>query len=124
MTKNSALYSFFASFGLPAYEENSVYDLEGAPAFPYITFQSMTDTLGNTLSINASLWYRSTSWADCNAKAEEISAAIGYGGKLLSYDGGAIWIKRSTPFAQNMGDDADDLIKRKLLTINIEYLSE
>lgn len=124
MTKNSALYSFFASFGLPAYEENSVYDLEGAPAFPYITFQSMTDTLGNTLSINASLWYRSTSWADCNVKAEEISAAIGYGGKLLSYDGGAIWIKRSTPFAQNMGDDADDLIKRKLLTINIEYLSE
>lgn len=122
MTKNGALYDFLASFELPAYDENSVYDLEGAPPFPYITFQSVTDSFGNTVTINVSLWYRAGSWADCNAKTEAISQAIGYGGKMIPYDGGSIWMKRGTPFAQNMGDPSDDQIKRKLLTLNLEYL--
>lgn len=124
MTKNGALYDFLASFGLPAYEENAVYDLDGAPQFPYMTFESVGDYAGNTVSINISLWYRSTSWADCNAKTDEIGAAIGYGGKILPYDNGAVWVKRGTPFAQNMGDMTDDLIKRKVIALNIEYLSE
>lgn len=123
MTKNGALYSFFAGFGIPAYEENAVYDLEQPPDFPYITFQSITDSLGNTVTINASLWYRSTSWADCNALTEQISQYLGRGGVTIPYDGGALWIRKTVPFAQNMNDPADDMIKRKVLALNLEYLS-
>ena len=122
MTKNGALYELFSSFGIPAYEENAVYDLEQAPAFPYLTYQGITDSFGNTVTLNVSLWYRSTSWADCNALTETISQTVGNGGKLLPYDGGAIWVKRGTPFAQNLGDAADDMIKRKFITLKIEYL--
>lgn len=124
MTKNGALYAFLAGFGIPAYEENAVYDLETPPAFPYLTYQGITDYFGNVVTVNISLWYRSTSWADCNALTERIAQAIGYGGTDLPYDGGSIWLKRGVPFAQNMNDPADDLIKRKYITLQLEYLSE
>ena len=38
-------------------------------------------------------------------------------------DGGRIWIKRGQPFAQNMGDESDGLIKRKYLNVTIEYFT-
>jgi hypothetical protein len=124
MTKNGALYDFFSSFGIPAYEENAVYDLEAPPSFPYLTYQGITDSFGNTVMLNVSLWYRSTSWADCNAMTETISQTIGNGGKILPYDDGAILVKRTTPFAQNMSDPSDDMIKRKFISLNVEFLSE
>ena len=94
MTKVEALYSFFSSFGIPAYEENSVYamaDNGNAPSFPYLTYEVKTDYFGESdTNISFSLWYRSMSWVDINAKSEEISAAIGRVGKLLDFDGGRI----------------------------------
>jgi hypothetical protein len=45
------------------------------------------------------------------------------GGKIIKCDGGRIWIKRGQPFAQNMGDESDDLIKRKYLNVTIEYFT-
>ena len=38
-------------------------------------------------------------------------------------DGGAIWIKRGEPFAQNMGDQNDDMIRRKIINLSVEYLT-
>jgi hypothetical protein len=69
------------------------------------------------------LWYRSSSWLEINEKTEEISVAIGRGGVFIPCDGGKVWIKRGTPFAQNMGDESDDLIKRKLINITAEFLT-
>lgn len=124
MTKAAAIYQFFSGFGLPAYEENSVYDMDDMPDFPYITYELNTDSFSNnSISLSCSLWYRSTSWVQCNAKAEEISEAIGQGGVILPCDGGYIWIKRSSPFAQSMGDDSDDMIKRKYINISAEFLT-
>ena len=81
MTKAAALHSFFGGFGLTAYEENSVPD---DAVFPYLTYSLTTDSFSDYPStIAISLWYRSTSWTAANAKCEEISAGIGYGGKLL-----------------------------------------
>jgi hypothetical protein len=60
---------------------------------------------------------------EANAKAEEISQTIGRGGIFLKCDGGSIWLKRGTPFAQNMGDDSDNLIKRKYLNITAEFFT-
>ena len=124
MTKEAALYNFWSSFALPAYEENSVFEIKPSPEFPYITFEINTDSFDNTLSLSGSLWYRSTSWLPAFTKKEEISEFIGMGGVTAPIDGGHIWIKRGSPFAQNMGDDTDDSIKRVLLNIQVEFFAE
>lgn len=125
MTKASAIYNFWSSFGLDTYEENSVYQMDDAPAFPYLTYEFNSDSFGgNSIPLSASLWYRTTSWVKANEKAEEISKAIGMGGIFLKCDGGYIWIKRSSPFAQSMGDDTDDSVKRKVLKISMEFLTD
>lgn len=123
MTKAAAIYQFWKSFGLPTYEENSVPTGDNAPALPYLTYQFATDDFGKEVALTGSLWYRSTSWTQANEKAEEISKAIGRGGKMIPCDGGAIWIKKGTPFAQNMGDESDDKIKRKYLNLVVEYFT-
>ena len=120
MTKAAAIYQFWSSFGLTAYEENTVHT---NAAFPYITYQLVTDSFGREVSATASLWYRGESWTDINAKTEEISSYIGLGGKIINCDGGCIWIKRGHPFAQSMGDESDDLIKRKYINIVAEFMT-
>lgn len=124
MTKEAALYNFWSMFGLPAYEENAVPSGEDGAEFPYITYQVVTDSFGNDVALTGSVWYRSTSWKEANAKAQEISDKISRGGVMISCDdGGVIWIRRGIPFAQSMGDDSDDLIKRKYINITAEYLT-
>ena len=61
--------------------------------------------------------------AEANAKAEEIGKHIGRGGRLIPCSGGAIWLKRGSPFAQSMGDNADDMIRRKYLNITAEFIT-
>ena len=120
MTKAAAIYQFWNSFGLTAYEENTI---PTDAAFPYITYQLVTDNFEREVQVTASLWYRSESWTGINAKTEEISQKISRGGKIISCDGGAIWLKRGQPFAQNMRDESDDLIKRKYLNITAEFMT-
>lgn len=120
MTKAAAIYQFWSGFGLTAYEENTV---PTDAAFPYITYQLVTDNFDREIPLTASLWYRSESWTAINAKTEEISQKISRGGKIISCDSGAIWLKRGRPFAQNMGDESDNLIKRKYLNITAEFIT-
>ena len=120
MTKAAAIYQFWNSFGLTAYEENTVPD---DATFPYITYQLVTDSFDHEVATTASLWYRSESWTAINAKTEEISQKISRGGKIIPCDDGAIWMKRGQPFAQNMGDESDVLIKRKYLNITAEFIT-
>lgn len=120
MTKAAALYQFWSDFNLTAYEENTV---PSDAAFPYITYQLVTDNFDREVPVTASLWYRSESWTAINAKTEEIGQKISRGGKIIPCDGGAIWLKRGQPFAQSMGDESDDLIKRKFLNITAEFMT-
>ena len=128
MTKTQALFQFWMSFGYPAYNEQSVPTGENAPNYPYITYQTVTDSFGGTAYMTASIWDRDRNGYSADiandTKTEEISAYIGRGGKLLPVDGGAIWIKRGSPFAQSMGDPSDDKIRRKLLNITAEYITK
>lgn len=122
MTKTEALYSFFSGFGLDAWRETNVYTLESPPAFPYLTYEVSTDAFGDfDTALTFSLWYRSVSWAKADAKVEEISAAIGRDGTVLAVDGGYILIRRGSPFAQDMNDPSDDMVKRKLCNISVRY---
>lgn len=120
LTKAAALHGFFESFGVPAYEENTVPD---DAAFPYVTYEAASDAYGADVMLSASLWWRSPSWALVNDKAEEIGRRIGLGGVLLPCEGGRLWIKRGSPFAQNMGDDRNDMIRRKVLTLEVSFLT-
>ena len=121
MTKAAAIYQFWSGFGLTAYEENTV---PTDAAFPYVTYQLVTDSFDREVAATASLWYRGESWTAINAKTEEISKKIGASGKKIAVDGGGIWIKRGQPFAQNMGDESDDLIKRKYINIFIVFITQ
>ena len=123
MTKAAAIYKFWSGFGLPAFEENSVPSGKDAPEFPYITYQLITDSFGADVAMTASLWYRDSSWVNANAKADEISEAIGYSGIVISRDGRSLWLMRGKPFAQRMGDASDKKIKRIIINIEAEYFS-
>lgn len=122
MTKSEALYQFFSSFGLDAYDENSVPTGDNSPKMPYITYDVSLDNLDNEVNISPSLWYRSTSWTEISAKADEIAQRL-YMLSPIKIDGGYIWIKRGSPFAQRMNDPADDMVRRIYINLTIEYLT-
>lgn len=121
MTKDEAIYSFYSGFGLPAYDENTV--PEGS-ALPYITYSVSTDSIGNMVILSASLWYRSTSWGAIQDKADEIAADLGYGGKIIKIDNGYLWLVKGSPFAQRMSEPSDKMVRRIILNINAEFLTE
>lgn len=119
MTKAAALYKFFSGFGITAYPSSSVPEDK---EFPWLTYDLVTDAWeGGEVSITINLWYLTESEAVPNAKALEISKAIGYGGKQIPCDGGTIWLKRGQPWCQSLTDDTDARIKRRYINISAEY---
>lgn len=122
MTAAQALYNFYASFGLEAYEENTVPTGSGAAPLPRITYSVAMGEIGAHTALYADLWYRGTSWSEPGAKAREIHERLGRGGVMLPCDGGAIWLQRGQPYANYMGDEADDTIRRVHLNITAEFL--
>lgn len=127
MDKAQALYNFWAGFGLPALDEQSDLDTEVMDQlgldFPYLTFESAIGELGEPTLLGADLYYRSTSWTEIKAKAEEISQAIGPGGIKVAYDGGQIWITRGSPAYRSMSPENDFSIRRIHININAEFLT-
>lgn len=126
MTKDKALYAFFSGFGIPAYPDNAVLNENGEPDIdlPYLTYTPVFDSWsGEPVSLTVNLWYRTESEAIPNAKADELSRAIGLGGKVLPCDEGYIWLKRGTPWCQSLSDEADKFIKRRYINVTAEYLT-
>ena len=118
MDKFEALQAFWESFGIPAYDENTVPTGDDRPEFPYITYSAaVSDFFGAPAALTASIWDYGTTWARIAQKADEIHAELSAGGKQLPVDGGTIWFKSADPKAQRMADP-DDQIRR--LDINVE----
>lgn len=120
MNKAQALNNFWNSFGLKAYDENT---LPSTASFPYITYNTVTDSLDNVVNLYSSLWYRDTSWKAISDKTEEIAQALGSGGKVIKLDSGYLWLCKGTPFAQRMSDPNDDMIRRMYINVQAEYLT-
>jgi len=121
MTKNAAIQSFFESFELPAYPASSVPTSgDEKPSFPYITYSVNMDQGLERTGGTASVYYRSESWTGLNAKVDEISRAIGTGVSLLCDEGGIV-VRKGTPWAQPLGDDSDNMVKRKILTFEFLF---
>lgn len=123
MDKARALDQFWSSFGLLAFDENSGYDEKVGIPDQYITYEVQTGNFGDPVALTASLWYRSASWAEISRKAEEIAAYIGYGGRTITIDGGYMWIKLRSPFAQRMPVEQEDGIRRIVLNITVDFLT-
>lgn len=117
VTKIAAIQNFLSSFGLPTYEEYSVPE---DAVMPYLTYSIVTDYFATETPLQVNLWYRTTSNSIPNAKANEIGDALS-GGKILSCDDGGIWIKRGSPFCQNMIDE-DNSIKRRYINLITEFI--
>lgn len=122
MDKFQALQSFWESFGLPAYDENTVPTGDSAPTLPYITYDAVTSNFGSTVALSGSLWYYGTSWSQITTKMLEIQSEIGRGGKMIQMDDGALWIRQGNPFAQRMAD-SNDMIRRIYMNIEVEFLT-
>ena len=121
MNKAQAIDTFWNSFNIPAYDENSVPE---DATFPYITYSESTDSIGNAVMLNASIWDRSTSWEGISLKAEEIAKKIAeYGHYTIKIDTGYIWLVKGTPFAQRMSDPNDDKVRRIYLNVLGEFLT-
>lgn len=118
MNAAQVLQSFWEGFDLPAYDENTVPD---DATLPRITYEALFGDFNETVQMNASIWYRGTSWEEITAKTQEIKDFIGLGGKVLKTDSGALWITRGSIFAQRM-TDPDDTIRRMVLTINVDFI--
>lgn len=126
MELEQALDNFWNSFGVKAFQENSVPDERtfqemGIPPFPRITYSVSTNGFGIPTSLTASIWDRSTSWKSTATIKKQIKTRLKDGGEQIHYNNGVMWIKIGEPFSNEMSDP-DDTIKRIVLNIEVEYL--
>lgn len=121
VTKEQAIHTFWSSFNIPAYDEQTVPD---TATMPYITYRVVTDSIGNVCNLTASIWYRSTSWKEVSDKAAEIAKFVAQEGfTRLKLDDGYVWFTKGVPFAQRMGDPEDDMIRRVYINVQAEFLT-
>lgn len=127
MTREQAIFDFWNSFNIPAFEENSVPTGEDAPAYPYITYQLVIDNFGSQVQTSASVYDRDkdnySALFQVLQKTAEIRKKISRGGIMLAFDSGAVWFKLNTPFSQIMGDSEDNAVRRAYLNMTAEFIS-
>lgn len=121
MDKEQAIHAFWSSFEIPAYDENTVPD---NAEMPYITYNVVINNVGGVTLLTASVWYRSTSWAEISTKVDEIGEKLALNGFYSArLDNGIMWLVQGTPFAQRMSDPEDDMIRRYYLNVTAEFLT-
>lgn len=119
MDKFQVQQAFWSSFGLVAYDENTVPD---DAEYPYMTYQSAIGSLEGEMTISANLWYRSSSWQDISQKALQIEKTIN---QEKRFNGGYMKVRKpDSNFAQRLREESDEKVRRILLTVNVEFLSE
>ena len=119
LDKWQAIHAFWSSFGLPAYDENSVPD---NAELPYITYSASVGGFEQVLVLTGSIWYRSMSWAGISQMQTHIAEMISpY--QVLPVEGGYLYVSKGTTFAQRMGDE-DTSIKRIYLVLNAEFFTD
>ena len=68
------------------------------------------------------MWFRTTSEAVPNAAVRVVKGAVPRGGVTLPCDGGMLWVKRGSPFAQALVVEGDeDGMKRRYVNLDVEY---
>lgn len=120
MTKGAAIQGFLSQI-MPFYADSSVPE---DVVFPYGTYALPLGALDSgEVSMTVKLWFYTEGDAIPNAKAQELSDAIGYGGKVLPCDGGYIWLKRGSPFSQSQSDADNNNVKLRYINVTVEFLT-
>ena len=122
MNKWQAQQEFWSSFGLNAYDQNTVPE---SAQMPYITYEAVSASIGNTQTITASLWYRSRSWSEISVKANEIEQKIYNMPPSVAIEGGRYKVRLPSdmPFAQRMDEPDDADVRRIVLNVEWEFLT-
>lgn len=120
MDKWQALQVFWESFGIPAYDENTVPD---EAVMPYITYEASAGAYDTTIPLSANLWYLSESWADISRKAQEVLDYIGESYTAYTINGGYLYIPKNNITMQRMRDDSDPLVRRILIQYSCEFIT-
>lgn len=122
MTPEAAIYNWLSGFGVPAYAATSVpHDTE----WPYLTYDLVLGEWGGyEVNMPVNLWDRTDSEAKLNQKVREIGAALGIGGVTVPCEGGMLWLKKGSPWAQAVRvEGEDEKVKRRYININIEHIA-
>lgn len=129
MDKGQALHTFWSSFGWTAIDEQSAYDTavleQLAIGDERITYEEAVGNLesGNLL-LTGNLWKRTTSWTEITRKAEQIAAAIRYGGRTYKIDNG--FLKIMLPMGQiyRRGPSEDDGMRHIVFNIEVMFMTK
>lgn len=133
MNKQQAYNAFWRSFGVLAFEENTVPDDKTIQAlidaglakskYPYITYQVLIDNLDNEVFPTASIYDKSTSWETADLLSNEIMRKI-TDMNTIELDEGRMFITTGTPFAQHMDEQEDSSIRRIVLNLGVEFFTQ
>lgn len=121
MTPEAAVCEWLSGFSVPVYAATATpHDAE----FPYITYDLVEGEWGGgEVNMPVNVWYRTDTETEPNAKVREISHALGIGGVTVKCDGGMLWFKKGSPWAQAVRvEGEDEKVKRRYVNINVEYL--
>lgn len=119
MDKYQAQQTYWAGFGLKAYNELTVPE-EERDKYPYLTYQLVEGTIDGPVTASASLYYKGTSWAPVLQKAEAMSPEIN---KQIKITGGYMKVRRPAAHFAQQASDPDPMVRRILLTVEIEFLT-
>lgn len=122
MTPEAAIQQFLSGLGMPAYPRAAVpEDAE----YPYLTYPlTVGDWDSGEVNIPITMWFRTTSEAIPNAAVRAVKEAVPRGGVRVPCDGGMLWIKRGSPFAQALLVEGDeDGEKRRYVNLDFEFLT-
>lgn len=122
MTKDKALYEWFQGFGMPFYPATALPPAKDLK-FPYGTYEAVFASFGETVYPTVNMYFKTASEATPNKAVDAFEKAVGNGGTLVECDGGAMWIKKGQPFVQAIADHDNSSIKRRLISIAIEFLT-
>lgn len=122
MTKDRALFEWFQQFGMPFYPVTALPPANDI-TFPYGTYEPVFSYNGDITYPTVNIYFLTESEVIPNEKAAEIGKVIGMGGTLVKCDEGLMWIKRGSPFVQGINDPDNSNIKRRLISIAIEFIT-
>lgn len=108
----AALYEFYSSFGLPAYQTDSVPD---DAQLPYITYLYQEPGRDTPATHYAQVYMRTVSNTEPLSVAGRIISAIGDGVRL----NGGVVIRPATPLVQVLVDGSDPDIRTAYINLQL-----
>lgn len=122
MNRYEAIQEFFETLGIAVYPDSSV---PAQAPYPRLTYSQVDgDFLSGEIAMSVDVWFYTESEATVNAFTSKMADAIGFGGKLVGFDDGLIWLKKGSPWCQNVPDDSgDDKVKHRYLNVTLEYIT-